>query len=127
MLQACGLLCVYDKGKGIRYSAEAFCNPAMHMLTVEGDDVLLNNVNVRTYDANNGDGIDYDGKGLTVVNSFFDTGDDAINFSAGIGKKATALPPVSDIWLFNHYVAHGHGGIVLGSHYVPQYPLYAHA
>ncbi|MSV25820.1 glycoside hydrolase family 28 protein [Selenomonas sp. WCA-380-WT-3B 3/] len=102
--------------KGLYLEGVTFRNPAMHMLTVEGDDVLLNNVNVRTYDANNGDGIDYDGKGLTIVNSFFDTGDDAINFSAGIGKKATALPPVSDIWLFNNYVAHGHGGIVLGSH-----------
>jgi exo-poly-alpha-galacturonosidase len=93
------------------------CNPAMHMLSVDAsNNVTLNNVNVRTYDANNGDGIDYSGQGLVVVNSVFDTGDDAINFSAGMGAKAAEEPPVSDIWLFNNYIEHGHGGIVLGSH-----------
>lgn len=86
------------------------------MLTVEADNVTLNNVNVKTYDANNGDGIDFDGKNLLVANSYFDTGDDAINFSAGIGAKGTQDPPVSDIWLFNNYIAHGHGGVVCGSH-----------
>ena len=93
------------------------CNPAMHMLSVDASsNVTLNNVNVHTYDANNGDGIDFSGQGLVVVNSVFDTGDDAINFSAGMGAKAAKEPPVSDIWLFNNYIEHGHGGIVLGSH-----------
>ena len=94
-----------------------FCNPAMHMLSVDdSNQVTLNNVNVRTYDANNGDGIDYSGQGLVIVNSVFDTGDDAINFSAGRGAEAANKPPVRDIWLFNNYIGHGHGGIVLGSH-----------
>lgn len=94
-----------------------FCNPAMHMLSVDdSNQVTLNNVNVRTYDANNGDGIDYSGQGLVIVNSVFDTGDDAINFSAGRGAEAAKKSPVRDIWLFNNYIGHGHGGIVLGSH-----------
>ncbi len=107
---------IFQKGKNIYLEGVTFRNPAMHMLTMDCDNVVLNNVNVETYNANNGDGIDYCGKGLLVVNSFFNTGDDAINFSAGMGKKAESQPPVSDIWIFNNVVEHGHGGIVLGSH-----------
>ena len=92
-------------------------NPAMHMLSVDASqNVTLNDVDVFTYNANNGDGIDFDGNNLIIVNSVFDTGDDAINFSAGMGAAAAKNPPVSDIWLFNNYIKHGHGGIVLGSH-----------
>lgn len=107
---------IFQKGKNIYLEGVTFRNPAMHMLTMDCDNVVLNNVNVETYNANNGDGIDYCGKGLLVVNSFFNTGDDAINFSAGMGKKAAEQPPVGDVWIFNNVVEHGHGGIVLGSH-----------
>ena len=92
-------------------------NPAMHMLSTGGcNTVTLNNVKVMTYDCNNGDGIDFSGQNLIVANSYFDTGDDAVNFSAGIGLKAASKPPVSGIWVFNTYFAHGHGAIVCGSH-----------
>jgi len=92
-------------------------NPAMHMLSVGGcNTVTLNNVKVMTYGCNNGDGIDFSGQNLIVANSYFDTGDDAVNFSAGLGLKATSKPPVEGIWVFNTYFAHGHGAVVCGSH-----------
>ena len=79
---------IFQKGKNIYLEGVTFRNPAMHMLTMDCDNVVLNNVNVETYNANNGDGIDYCGKGLLVVNSFFNTGDDAINFSASAAIRA---------------------------------------
>jgi exo-poly-alpha-galacturonosidase len=89
----------------------------MHMLSTGGcKDVTLNNVKVMTYDCNNGDGIDFSGQNLIVANSYFDTGDDAVNFDAGMGLKAASKPPVSGIWVFNTYFAHGHGAVVCGSH-----------
>lgn len=92
------------------------CNPAMHLIQLDGDNVTFNNVRLLSYDANNGDGIDFTGQGLIVANSYLDTGDDAINFSAGLGAEAAKRPPVGPAWIFNNYVAHGHGGVVLGSH-----------
>jgi len=92
-------------------------NPSMHMLSTGGcNNVTLNNVKIMTYDCNNGDGIDFSGQNLLVANSYFDTGDDDVNFDAGMGLKAAAKPPVSGIWVFNTYFSHGHGAVVCGSH-----------
>lgn len=92
-------------------------NPSMHMVVInKGDDVTVNNVNFRTYDVNNGDVIDYTGSKYKVMNCYLDSGDDAINFNAGIGEDAAGRPPVGDAWIFNNYCRHAHGGITLGSH-----------
>ena len=92
-------------------------NPSMHMIVANNcNNMTLNNIKVMTYDCNNGDGIDFSGTNLLVVNSYFDTGDDCINFSAGMGLKDSDKPPTSDIYVFNNYFAHGHGAVVCGSH-----------
>lgn len=93
-------------------------NPANHTLGFyHTSQVILFNVKVESYDANNGDGLNFaDSEGLTVFDSVFDTGDDDINFSAGQGKAAQKNMPTRNIWIFNNYIRHGHGGIVAGSH-----------
>jgi len=103
--------------KGLYVEGVTFVNPSMHMVVVNfGDDVTFNNNKFLTYDVNNGDVIDYTGSGYKVMNCYMDSGDDAINFSAGVGEKAQSLPPVGKAWLFNNYVHRAHGGITLGSH-----------
>ncbi len=92
------------------------CNPSMHMVVITGDDVTVNNVNFLTYDVNNGDVLDYTGQKYKVMNCYMDSGDDSVNFSAGIGADAASRPPVGDAWIFNNYTRHAHGGVTLGSH-----------
>ncbi|UJF32647.1 S-layer homology domain-containing protein [Paenibacillus hexagrammi] len=90
-------------------------NPSMHTLSVGSTNVTLNGVKIMTFDCNNGDGIDMSGTGLTVINSVFDTGDDDVNFAAGVGAAAEKNHPVENIWIFNNYFRHGHGAVVAGS------------
>jgi len=91
-------------------------NPSLHMCMITGNNVTVNNVNFLTYDVNNGDVIDYTGRGYKVMNCYMDSGDDSVNFNAGIGADAKNRPPVGNAWIFNNYTKHAHGGITLGSH-----------
>lgn len=94
-----------------------FVNPSMHMIVVNfGNDVTFNNTKFLTYDANNGDVIDYTGSGYRVMNCYMDSGDDAVNFNAGMGEEAQGRPPVGKAWIFNNYIKRAHGGITFGSH-----------
>lgn len=92
-------------------------NPANHAIVSSSNkNATYNGIKVETYDANNGDGIDISRDTNThVFNSYFDVGDDAINFAAGAGKKAASQHGVEGAWLFNNFIYHAHGGIVLGS------------
>lgn len=95
----------------------SFVNPSQHVITTNGcNNVVLNEVLIKTFDCNNADGIDFDSQGLIVVNSVFDTGDDDINFTAGKGIDAERNHnPVSNVWIFNNYFGRGHGAVVAGS------------
>ena len=94
-----------------------FENPAYHNISIsDGKHIVLNNVQVKTYNANNADGIDFQGNGLLIANSVFDTGDDSINFNAGVGAEAMKKLPVGHAYIFNNYLKRGHGAVVLGSH-----------
>lgn len=94
-----------------------FVNPSMHMVVVDhGNDVTFNNTTFLTFDCNNGDVIDFTGNKYKVMNNYMDSGDDAVNFNAGMGDKGAQNPPVGDAWIFNNYVKRAHGGITLGSH-----------
>lgn len=95
----------------------SFVNPAQQTIgSSDCNNVVLNGALVKTFDCNNGDGIDFDAKGLTVLNSVFDTGDDDINFTAGKGADAEKnRKPVSDVWIFDNYFGRGHGAVVAGS------------
>lgn len=93
-------------------------NPAYHgLMILTSNHVAVNSLRALTYDANNGDGIELGNtQNAMVFNSYFDTGDDSINFAAGTGKLAKKSLPTEDIRLFNNFFHHGHGAIVMGSH-----------
>ena len=92
-------------------------NPSQHTIGSSGcSNVVLNGAQIKTFDCNNADGIDFDSKGLTVLNSVFDTGDDDVNFTAGKGADAEKnRQPVTDVWVFDNYFGRGHGAVVAGS------------
>lgn len=92
-------------------------NPPQQTIGISNcNNVVLNGVLIKTFDCNNGDGIDFDSEGLTVLNSVFDTGDDDINFTAGKGADAEKKrKPVNNVWIFDNYFGRGHGAVVAGS------------
>lgn len=96
-----------------------FRNPAYHgVMFLECDNASVNAVSIQTYDINNGDGVEFgNSNGCIVTNSFFDTGDDCINFAAGTGQEAMdTQESQKNAWIFNNYTREGHGACVLGSH-----------
>ncbi|AUG07672.1 glycosyl hydrolase family 28 protein [Pseudomonas sp. S09G 359] len=104
--------------KHVFYGGFTVLNPAFHgIMNLETENVVLANTTHKTYDANNGDGIEFaNSKGAMVFNNFFDTGDDCVNFAAGTGADAVNQPPQEDAWIFNNYFRKGHGMVVAGSH-----------
>ncbi len=93
-------------------------NPAEHDLVfIKSQNVTVAGVRMLTGGVNNGDGIDFtNSSGLTVVGNVFDTGDDDMNFAAGLGAAAANDPPSRDAWIAGNYFRHGHGAVVAGSH-----------
>lgn len=104
--------------KNVFYGGFTVLNPAFHgIMNLETENVVLANTTHKTYDANNGDGIEFaNSKGAMVFNNFFDTGDDCVNFAAGTGADAVHQKPQEDAWIFNNYFRKGHGMVVAGSH-----------
>lgn len=95
----------------------SFVNPSQHTIgSSRCNNVVLNGALIKTFDCNNADGIDFNSKGLTVLNSVFDTGDDCVNFTAGKGADAEKnRSTVTDVWIFDNYFGRGHGAVVAGS------------
>lgn len=93
-------------------------NPANHTFIAQHcNDVVVENTQFRTFNCNNGDGIEFGhGSGLKVMDSVFDTGDDCVNFAAGQGALGAKDHPTEKIWIFNNSFHHGHGAVVMGSH-----------
>lgn len=94
-------------------------NPAFHGISLgDCENVVINSIKNLSYDNNNGDGIGIDSSShVTVFNSFFDTGDDAINFASGLGALSSYNEAVSNVRIFNNFVRESHGGIIAaGSH-----------
>jgi exo-poly-alpha-galacturonosidase len=107
--------------RGVRiayYAGFTVRNPAFHgIMNLETQNVVVNGVIHQTYDVNNADGIEFgNSSGSLVFNNFFDTGDDCVNFAAGMGAEAKSQPPMQDAWIFNNYFREGHGAVVAGSH-----------
>ncbi|MFA9438240.1 glycosyl hydrolase family 28 protein [Uliginosibacterium sp. sgz301328] len=104
--------------KNMFYGGFTVVNPAYHgIMNLETENVVLTGVTNKTYDANNGDGVEFaNSRGAIVFNNFFDTGDDCVNFAAGTGADAIHQKPQEDAWIFNNYFREGHGMIVAGSH-----------
>ncbi len=104
--------------RNVLYGDFTVLNPAYHgIMNLETENVVMANTTHKTYDANNGDGIEFaNSRGAMVFNNFFETGDDCVNFAAGTGADAIKQKPQENVWVFNNYFRHGHGMIVAGSH-----------
>jgi exo-poly-alpha-galacturonosidase len=107
--------------RGVRnayYAGFTVRNPAFHgIMNFDTENVVVNGVVHQTYDANNGDGIEFgNSSGALVFNNFFDTGDDCVNFAAGMGARASSQPPAQNAWIFNNYFREGHAAVAAGSH-----------
>lgn len=104
--------------KNVFYGGFTVLNPAYHgIMNLETENVVLANTTHKTYDANNGDGIEFaNSRGAMVFNNFFDTGDDCVNFAAGTGAEAVKQKAQQDAWIFNNFFRQGHGMVVAGSH-----------
>jgi exo-poly-alpha-galacturonosidase len=92
-------------------------NPAFHgVMILDSENTTVNAMRHTTFNTNNGDGVEFGGtsNGI-VVNNFFDTGDDQVNFAAGQGKYGAQGRASEDVWIFNNYMRMGHGGVAVGS------------
>lgn len=106
-----------DEVENLYFEGVTMQNPSLHMVVIDdAKNVAVNNVNFLTYDVNNGDVIDFTGSNYIVMNCYMDSGDDSVNFNAGIGENAKHKPPVGNAWVFNNFTKHAHGGVTLGSH-----------
>ncbi|MEN3111043.1 glycoside hydrolase family 28 protein [Uliginosibacterium paludis] len=103
---------------GVYVSGPTFRNPANHgLMFLEVRHATVEGVRIETFNANNGDGVEFgNSTDVKVFDSFFDTGDDCVNFAAGTGADAARQPPMKGAWIFDNYMRHGHGGVVIGSH-----------
>ncbi|WP_127590209.1 glycoside hydrolase family 28 protein [Paenibacillus lautus] len=105
--------------KRILLSGPTFQNSAAWCLHPwASEQITIQNIIVRNpWYAQNGDGLDIDScKDVTVENSSFDVGDDAICLKSGKNEAGRLLAKPSErISIRNCTVYHGHGGIVVGS------------
>ncbi|WP_088042562.1 fibronectin type III domain-containing protein [Bacillus sp. EAC] len=103
---------------GMYYEGITQLNPSFHgIVNLHSKNIVVNGTISTTYDANNADGYEFgDSQNIMVFNNFVDTGDDAINFAAGMGQAAAGEDPTGNAWIFNNYIREGHGGVVTGSH-----------
>lgn len=103
---------------GMYYEGITQLNPAFHgIVNLHSKNIVVNGTISKTYDGNNADGYEFgDSQNIMVFNNYIDTGDDAINFAAGMGQAADGKEPTGNAWIFNNYIREGHGGVVTGSH-----------
>ncbi len=103
---------------GVFIGGLTLVNPAMHTIFVTySKNITVNGVNISTYDIHNADGINVCTSDTAYIfNSTFDTGDDCINFNAGVGEPGVKENyPDQNIRVFNCIAKRGHGGAVFGS------------
>src|SRR5215472_15628255 len=96
---------------GVFYGGFTALNPSQHTLVNLHDrDVTVMGVRLFTGGVNNADGIEFThGDGLTVMDNVFDTGDDDMNFAAGLGAASATDPPSRHAFIANNFFRRGHG------------------
>lgn len=100
------------------YGGFTAVNPSSHTLVnIRSNHVTVAGVKLETGGVNNADGIEFNqGTGLDVYDNVFDTGDDDMNFAAGLGEASLGGTPTRDAWIAGNYYRSGHGAVVAGSH-----------
>jgi len=94
-------------------------NPAMHTVFITySKNITVDGIYVDTYDIHNADGINLcTSENAYIFNSYFDTGDDCINFNAGVGADGVKENySTKNVRVFNNICKRGHGGAVFGSY-----------
>ncbi|MFA5293256.1 MAG: glycoside hydrolase family 28 protein [Phycisphaerae bacterium] len=103
---------------GVYIGGLTLVNPAMHTIFITySKNITVNGLNISTYDIHNADGLNVCTSDTAYIfNSTFDTGDDCINFNAGVGADGVKENfPDKNIRVFNCVAKRGHGGAVFGS------------
>src|SRR3972149_2139650 len=103
---------------GLYIGGLTFVNPAMHTVFISySKNITVNGINVSTFDIHNADGINVCTSDTAYIfNSTFDTGDDCINFNAGVGADGVKENySTKNVRVFNCVAKRGHGGAVFGS------------
>jgi len=93
-------------------------SPAWNLHPLLCDGVTIRRVKVlNPWWSQNGDGLDLDScRNCLVTDSHFDVGDDAICLKSGRDEAGQKLGrPTENVTISNCTVAHGHGGVVIGS------------
>ncbi|MDR3021338.1 MAG: hypothetical protein LBU60_01485, partial [Clostridiales bacterium] len=114
-------LAVFRGVNGLLLEGLTWVNPSFHgIVNYQSEHITAIGTKVMSFDSNNGDGIEFgDSLDLHILNNFYDTGDDAINFAAGQGavvRNTTDRVASGEAHIFNNYVRNGHGFVVGGSH-----------
>jgi exo-poly-alpha-galacturonosidase len=104
--------------KGAYLGGFTAVNPSQHTLVaIRSTNVTVNDDRLLTGGVNNGDGMDLDSSAhVTVVNNLWDTGDDDLNFAAGLGAASATDPPTRNVFVADNFYRKGHGAVVAGSH-----------
>ncbi|NNC12760.1 hypothetical protein HII28_12835 [Planctomonas sp. JC2975] len=80
---------------------------------------VVNGVTYQSFNGNNGDSINVSRfKGFTALNNVINSGDDNIVMNAGSASEYDKDPVGSvagSAWVFDNYLARGHGGVAFGS------------
>jgi lysophospholipase L1-like esterase len=103
---------------GLYIGGLTFVNPAMHTIFISySKNITVNGINVSTYDIHNADGINVCTSDTAYIfGSSFDTGDDCINFNAGVGADGVSENySTRNVRVLNCSTKRGHGGVVFGS------------
>lgn len=107
----------FYKSKNITIDGVKIINsPSWTINPIECENVTVNNVKIQNpYDSPNTDGINPEScKGVRISNCYIDVGDDCITLKSGTEDCKERIP-CEDIAITNCIMAHGHGGVVIGS------------
>ncbi|QNN22729.1 glycoside hydrolase family 28 protein [Planctomycetales bacterium ZRK34] len=91
--------------------------PSWTLHPVYCENVIVRRLNVLTYGAYNGDGIDPDScRNMLIEYCYFDSGDDCVVLKAGRNHDAWAVGiPCENIVIRHCAMRHGHGAMTIGS------------
>lgn len=111
---------IIRNSSGVFIEGLSFVNPANHTInTLDSENIGVTGIKVHSFNCANGDGVGLIcSQNAWIWNNFFDTGDDSVVFSAGVGKAAstTGEKGVSNVRIFGNHFRNGHGGVAFGSH-----------
>lgn len=109
-------ICFY-KSRNITIEGIKIINsPSWTINPIECENITIHNVKIQNpYDSPNTDGINPEScKGVRISNCYIDVGDDCVTLKSGTEDCKERIP-CENITITNCIMAHGHGGVVIGS------------